>query len=76
MEKKGSLQLTQKSQKELQDFYSPKETVWMALSNEYHGSRIDSSVDLEELVKGWFPDFQVAKMQTPLRMPKNSGRKH
>ena len=69
-------QLTPKSQKELQDFFSPKETVWMALSNEYHGSRIDSSVDLEELVKGWFPDFQVAKMQTPLRMPKNSGRKH
>jgi hypothetical protein len=59
-------QLTQKSQ----DFFSPKETVWMALSNEYHGSRIDSSVDLEELVKGWFPGFQVAKMQTPLRMPK------
>ena len=43
----------------------------MALSNTYKGdSTIDGSVDLEELVKGWFPDFQVAKMQTPLRMPK------
>jgi hypothetical protein len=68
---KKSLQLTQKSQRELQDFFSPKETVWMALSNTYKGdSTIDGSVDLEELVKGWFPDFQVAKMQTPLRMTK------
>jgi hypothetical protein len=62
--------LTPKSQKELKDFFSPKETVWIALSNTYHYSRIDSSVDLEQLVKGWFPDFQVAKMQTPLRLPK------
>ena len=63
-------QLTPKSQKELKDFFSRKETVWMALSNEYYHSKIDGSVDLEQLVKGWFPDFQVAKMQTPLRMPK------
>jgi hypothetical protein len=41
------------------------------LSNDYYGSKIDGSVDLlEELVKGWFPDFQVVKMQTPLMMPK------
>ena len=63
--------LTSKSQRELKDFFSSKESVWMALSNTYYGgSTIDGSVDLEELVKGWFPDFQVAKMQTPLRMPK------
>ena len=63
--------LTPKSQKELKDFFSPKESVWLALSNVYNSnSRIDGSVDLEELVKGWFPDFQVAQMKTPLRMPK------
>ena len=62
--------LTSKSQRELKDFFSSKESVWMALSNTYYYSKIDGSVDLEELVKGWFPDFQVAKMQTPLRMPK------
>ena len=63
-------QLTPTSQKELQDFFAPKQTVWMALSNVYRRSQIDGSVDLEQLVKGWFPEFQVAKMQTPLRMPK------
>ena len=63
--------LSPTSQSELKEFFSPKESVWMALSNRcYFDSRIDSSVDLEALVKGWFPDFQVAKMQTPLRMPK------
>ena len=62
--------LTSNSQRELKDFFSSKESVWMALSNTYYYSKIDGSVDLEELVKGWFPDFQVAKMQTPLRMPK------
>jgi hypothetical protein len=40
------------------------------LSNVYHRSRIDGNVDLEALVKGWFPGFQVARMRTPLRMPK------
>ena len=62
--------LTTKSQKELKDFFSSKETVWMALSNYYFGSKIDGSVNLEELVKGWFPDFQVAEMKIPLRMAK------
>ena len=62
--------LTTKSQKELKDFFSSKETVWMALSNDYYGSKIDGSVNLEELVKGWFPDFQVARMKIPLRMAK------
>ena len=33
-------QLTPKSQKELQDFFFPKQTVLMALSNDYYGSRI------------------------------------
>ena len=62
--------LTSESQKELKDFFSSKVSVWMALSNVYHRSRIDGNVDLEALVKGWFPGFQVARMRTPLRMPK------
>ena len=62
--------LTQKSQRELKDFFSSKKTVWMALSSDYHYSAIDGSIDPEALVKEWFPDFQVAQMKTPLRMPK------
>ena len=63
--------LTPKSQRELKYFFSSKDSVWMAVSNAYYyASRIDGNVDLEALVKGWFPNFQVAKMQTPLRMPK------
>jgi hypothetical protein len=62
--------LTKKSQNELKDFFSSKETVWMALSNRYYLSKIDDSVDLEAHVKGMFPGFQVARMQIPLRMPK------
>ena len=63
-------QLTTRSQNELKDFFSSKETVWMALSNCYYDSRVDDSVDLEAHVKGMFPGFQVARMQMPLRMPK------
>ena len=63
--------LSDKSQKEFKDMISTKHTVWMALSNTYHYSRIDSSQDPETLLKTWFPDFDIAKMTTPLRLPVN-----
>ena len=64
-------ELTPKSQKEIKDFFASKDTVWLALSNDYFGqSKIDDSeMDIEDLVKSWYPGFQVARMDTPLRMP-------
>ena len=43
--------LTSKSQRELKDFFSSKESVWMALSNTYNGdSTIDGSVPFSSLM--------------------------
>ena len=42
----------------------------MALSSVYQGqSRLEQSVNLQSLLKQWFPGFQVAKMNMPLRLP-------
>ena len=49
--------LHRNSQDELKDFFSSRETVWVALSNYYDQSRVDDSVDLEAHVKGMFPGF-------------------
>ena len=62
--------LSPKSQKEIKDFFASKDTVWLALSNNYYLSNVDDSeMDIEDLVKSWYPGFQVARMDTPLRMP-------
>ena len=62
--------LSPKSQKEIKDFFASKDTVWLALSNTYSQARIDDSeMDIEDLVKSWYPGFQVARMDTFLRMP-------
>ena len=62
--------LTPKSQDELKQLFSAKETVWVAMSNFYYASKLGGSVDLEQWVKAKYPEgFQVAKMNTPLRMP-------
>ena len=63
--------LTDTSQKELNDFFSSKDSVWIALSNDYYGSLISDSDDPELVVKRNFPNFEVSRMVTPLRMPKN-----
>ena len=64
--------LKPKSQDELRELFSSKETVWVAMSNYYHDSRLDGSVDLEAWAKSKLPDdFQVVRMNTPLRMPGN-----
>ena len=63
--------LKPKSQDELRELFSSKETVWVAMSNSYYyASRLDGSVDLEAWAKSKLPDdFQVVRMDTPLRMP-------
>ena len=62
--------LEPESQDELRELFSSKETVWVALSNTYYTSKLDGSVDLEEWAKSKLPDdFQVVRMDTPLRMP-------
>ena len=62
--------LKPKSQDELRELFSSKETVWVAMSNYYYDSRLDGSVDLEAWAKSKLPDdFQVVRMDTPLRMP-------
>ena len=62
--------LKPKSQDELRELFSSKETVWVAMSNAYYDSRLDGSVDLEAWAKSKLPDdFQVVRMDTPLRMP-------
>ena len=60
------------SQEELRAFFSSKETIWVAMSNSYYNSKIGGSVDLEAWAKTQYPDdFEVVKMDTPLRMPAN-----
>ena len=60
------------SQEELRAFFSSKETIWVAMSNSYYKSKIGGSVDLEAWAKSQYPDdFEVVKMDTPLRMPAN-----
>ena len=60
------------SQEELRAFFSSKETIWVAMSNSYYKSKIGGSVDLEAWAKRQYPDdFEVVKMDTPLRMPAN-----
>ena len=62
--------LEPESQEELRKLFSSKETVWVAMSNFYYRSRLDGSVDLEAWAKSKLPDdFQVVRMDTPLRMP-------
>ena len=65
-------ELEPESQDELRELFSSKETVWVAMSNTYYDSRLDGSVDLEAWAKSKLPDdFQVVRMDTPLRMPGN-----
>ena len=65
-------ELEPESQDELRELFSSKETVWVAMSNNYYGSKLDGSVDLEAWAKSKLPDdFQVVRMNTPLRMPGN-----
>ena len=65
-------ELEPESQDELRELLSSKETVWVAMSNSYYGSKLDGSVDLEAWAISKLPDdFQVVRMNTPLRMPGN-----
>ena len=62
--------LSKESRDEFNAFISDKETVWISLSNVYnYGNRFPDGVDLEAEVKKWFPGFEVAKMDKPLRCP-------
>jgi hypothetical protein len=62
--------LNKESREEFNAFISDKETVWISLSNTYnYGKRLPEGVDLEIEVKSWFPGFEVAKMDKPLRCP-------
>merc|ERR1740129_1162116 len=68
--------LEPESQDELRELFSSKETVWVAMSNTYYNSRLDGSVDLETWAKSKLPDdFQVVRMDTPLRMPANVAKR-
>ena len=62
--------LSKDSREEFNAFISDKETVWISLSNTYnYDNRLPDGVDLEVELKSWFPGFEVAKMDKPLRGP-------
>merc|ERR1711971_211888 len=62
--------LSKESREEFNAFISDKETVWISLSNTYDfGNNFPEGVDLEVELKKWFPGFEVAKMDKPLRCP-------
>jgi hypothetical protein len=68
--------LGKESREEFNAFISDKETVWISLSNTYNfGNRLSEGVDLEVELKKWFPGFEVAKMDKPLRCPLSVAKK-
>ena len=63
--------LTQKSQDEIQRLIKTKETVWISISNAYHGFKWDHEMEMSDAIKVWFPNFHVAMLDKPLRLPSN-----
>ena len=62
--------LSKDSREEFNAFISDKETVWISLPNTYnYDNRLPDGVDLEVELKSWFPGFEVAKIDKPLRCP-------
>ena len=62
--------LSKESIDEFNAFISDKKTVWISLSNTFkYGNKFPDDVDLEVELKKWFPGFEVAKMDKPLRCP-------
>jgi hypothetical protein len=61
--------LSKESREEFNTFISNKETVWISLSNGYNYEGLADGVDIEVELKMWFPGFEVAKMDKPLRCP-------
>jgi hypothetical protein len=59
--------LTKKSREEFNAFISDKERI--SLSNTYKYEKLPDDVVLEVELKKWFPGFEVAKMDKPLRCP-------
>ena len=62
-------QLSYHSQSEILELLASKEFVWLAISNTYFGALVKQCDNPDDLIKSWFPDFKLAKMNIPLRMP-------
>ena len=61
------LKLQDQSQQEILRFLSSKITSWIALSNQYFHSRISTYLSPEEFVQKYFVNFEVFKMDAPVR---------